>query len=73
VDVGAKADIYRLIFELAKEGISIILVSSELPEILGTSDRVLVMGEGRLCADLPNEGLTQEQVMAAAIPQAKRA
>jgi len=73
VDVGAKADIYRLIFELAKEGISIILVSSELPEILGTSDRVLVMGEGRLCANLPNENLTQEQVLAAAIPQAKRA
>jgi D-xylose transport system ATP-binding protein len=37
------------------------------------SDRVLVMSEGRLCADLPNDGLTQEQVMAAAIPQAKRA
>jgi D-xylose transport system ATP-binding protein len=73
VDVGAKADIYRLIFELALEGISIILVSSELPEILGMSDRVLVMSEGRLCADLPNDGLTQEQVMAAAIPQAKRA
>jgi D-xylose transport system ATP-binding protein len=67
VDVGAKADIYRLIFELAATGVSIILVSSELPEILGVSDRVLVMSEGQLRGDFINEGLTQEQVMAAAL------
>lgn len=67
VDVGAKADIYRLIFELAKEGVSIILVSSELPEILGMSDRVMVMSEGRLCGNFINEGLTQERILAAAI------
>ncbi|MBE1161922.1 xylose ABC transporter ATP-binding protein [Dyella sp. 7MK23] len=73
VDVGAKADIYRLIFELAAEGVSIIMVSSELPEILGVSDRVLVMSEGRLCGDFINAGLTQEQIMTAAIDGGGRA
>ncbi|MBT2117619.1 xylose ABC transporter ATP-binding protein [Dyella sp. LX-66] len=67
VDVGAKAEIYRLIFELAAQGVAILLVSSEMPEVLGMADRVLVMGEGRLRGDFPNQGLTQEQVLAAAI------
>ncbi|WNL46409.1 xylose ABC transporter ATP-binding protein [Dyella sp. BiH032] len=73
VDVGAKAEIYRLIFELAAQGVSIILVSSEMPEVLGMADRVLVMGEGRLRGDFPNQGLTQEQVLAAAIDASPRA
>ena len=73
VDVGAKAEIYRLIFELAAQGVSIILVSSEMPEVLGMADRVLVMGDGRLRGDFPNQGLTQEQVLAAAIDAAPRA
>ncbi len=63
IDVGAKYEIYKLIFKLAKQGISIIMVSSELPEILGISDRVLVMNEGRIKADLENKGLTQEMIM----------
>ncbi len=67
VDVGAKYEIYKLIMELAKEGIAIIMVSSELPEILGISDRVLVINEGILCGDFPNVGLTQEDVMGAAL------
>jgi D-xylose transport system ATP-binding protein len=67
VDVGAKAEIHRLIFELAAQGVAILLVSSEMPEVLGMADRVLVMGEGRLRGDFPNQGLTQEQVLAAAI------
>ncbi|MFC4764885.1 D-xylose ABC transporter ATP-binding protein [Dyella koreensis] len=73
VDIGAKAEIYRLIFELAAQGVSIILVSSELPEVLGLADRVLVMGEGRLRGNFPNQGLTQEQVLAAAIDAGPRA
>jgi D-xylose transport system ATP-binding protein len=73
VDVGAKAEIYRLIFELAAQGVAILLVSSEMPEVLGMADRVLVMGEGRLRGDFPNQGLTQEQVLAAAIDAAPRA
>jgi D-xylose transport system ATP-binding protein len=67
VDVGAKYEIYKLMFDLAKRGMAIVMVSSELPEVLGISDRVLVIGEGRLRGDFINEGLTQERVMAAAI------
>jgi D-xylose transport system ATP-binding protein len=67
VDVGSKYDIYQLIFSLAAQGVSIIMVSSEMPEVLGVSDRVLVMAEGQLRGDFVNEGLTQERVLAAAI------
>ncbi|WP_156226414.1 ATP-binding cassette domain-containing protein, partial [Herbaspirillum chlorophenolicum] len=69
VDVGAKAEIYRLIAALAKQGVAIIMVSSELAEVLGVSDRVLVIGEGKLRGDFVNEHLTQETVLAAAINQ----
>lgn len=69
VDVGAKYEIYKLMFELAKQGMAIIMVSSELPEVLGISDRVLVMGEGRLRGDFINDGLTQEMLLTAALDQ----
>ena len=71
VDVGAKFEIYKLILELAAQGISIIMVSSELAEVLGISDRVLVMGEGKLRGNFLNQGLTQEMVLGAAIGQVK--
>jgi D-xylose transport system ATP-binding protein len=67
VDVGAKFEIYKLMFGLARRGISIIVVSSELNEVLGVSDRVLVIGEGELRGDFINEGLTQEHILTAAI------
>jgi len=67
VDVGAKFEIYKLIQELAAEGIAVIMVSSEMPEILGISDRVLVVGEGELRGDFKNENLTQEMILSAAI------
>ena len=67
VDVGAKYEIYKLMGALAAEGVSIIMVSSELAEVLGVSDRVLVIGEGQLRGDFVNNGLTQEQVLAAAL------
>jgi len=70
VDVGAKFEIYKLMLELAAQGIAIVMVSSELAEVLGVSDRVLVMNEGRLRGDFPNQGLTQETVLAAALGQA---
>jgi len=70
VDVGSKYDIYKLMFELAAKGVAIIMVSSEMPEVLGVSDRVLVVGEGKLQGNFPNVGLTQEQVLAAAIAHA---
>ena len=70
VDVGSKYDIYKLMFELAAKGVAIIMVSSEMPEVLGVSDRVLVVGEGKLRGDFKNVDLTQEQVLAAAISHA---
>lgn len=69
VDVGAKFEIYRLMLELAAQGIAIVMVSSELAEVLGVSDRVLVMQEGRLRGDFINDGLSQETVLAAALGQ----
>jgi rhamnose transport system ATP-binding protein len=66
VDVGTKADVHRTISHLATQGLTILLISSELPEILGMSDRVLVMREGRLVAELSREEATQERVIQAA-------
>ncbi|CAG4921496.1 D-xylose ABC transporter ATP-binding protein [Paraburkholderia saeva] len=69
VDVGAKYEIYKLIFQLAQRGMAIVMVSSELPEVLGISDRVLVIGEGELRGDFINDGqtLTQEHILTAAL------
>jgi len=72
VDVGAKFEIYKLIFQLAQRGMSVVMVSSELPEVLGMSDRVLVIGEGELRGDFVNEGLTQEDILSAAIRPVQR-
>ncbi|MGL6023226.1 MAG: xylose ABC transporter ATP-binding protein [Cetobacterium sp.] len=67
IDVGARYEIYKYIFELVKKGISIILISSELPEVLGLSDRVLVMHEGEIKGVFENKNLTQEIIMETAI------
>jgi ribose transport system ATP-binding protein len=64
IDVGAKAEVHTLMSQLAQTGIGIIMISSELPEILGMSDRVLVMSEGRVAAILDREEATQEKIMA---------
>lgn len=63
VDVGAKKEIYSIINELAARGVAILMISSELPEVIGMADRVLVMHEGRLTADLPKQEMTQETIM----------
>jgi ribose transport system ATP-binding protein len=63
IDVGAKSEIYTLMNELTREGKSIIMISSELPEILRMSDRILVMSEGRLTGQLPIEQASQEAIM----------
>lgn len=63
IDIGAKSEMYDLMAQLAAEGKSIIMISSELTEIQRLSDRVVVMCEGRVTADLPIEGLTQEEIM----------
>lgn len=67
IDVGAKAEIHKLMCDLAKEGIAVIMISSELPEILGMSDRVYVMHEGDLTGEFAREEATQEKIMMAAI------
>jgi ribose transport system ATP-binding protein len=64
IDVGAKAEVHALMSELAKAGMGIIMISSELPEILGMSDRILVMHEGRVAAILDRSEATQEKIMA---------
>ncbi len=64
VDVGAKREIYALLRELAATGVGIVMVSSELPEILGMSDRILVMREGRITAQLQAAEATEERIMA---------
>ncbi|TCM53225.1 monosaccharide ABC transporter ATP-binding protein (CUT2 family) [Rhizobium sp. PP-F2F-G48] len=68
IDVGAKSEIYHLIEALAAEGRSIVVVSSELPEVIRLSDRVLVMRDGQIAAELPREGLSESVIVAHAIP-----
>ena len=63
IDVGAKREIYRQMEELAQEGVAILFVSSEMEEILGMSDRVLVMHEGRLAGELNQDQINEESVM----------
>ena len=67
IDVGAKAEVHHMINELAREGIAIIMISSDLPEVLAMSDRILVMREGRQMAIFDQEKATQEKVMTAAM------
>jgi ribose transport system ATP-binding protein len=63
VDVGAKAEIYRIMSQLADAGVALLMISSELPEIVGMSDRILVMREGQIVAELPGRTTTQEEIM----------
>ena len=67
VDIGAKADIHKILRELAKNGTSIIVISSELPEILSISDRILVMRKGCISGEFKNSNLTQEAIMEKAV------
>jgi ribose transport system ATP-binding protein len=68
IDVGAKYEMYRLISRLAAEGKAIVIISSELPEVLGISDRILVMRQGRVAGEIDNvSAATQEQVMTMAV------
>ena len=69
IDVGAKAEVHALIAHLAEQGVAIVMVSSELPEILGMSHRVLVMRQGRIAADIPRAEATEEAIMTAATGQ----
>ena len=66
IDVGTKAEVHRLISELAGQGMAILMISSELPEVLGMADRVLVVHEGRITVDVPRADATAESIMFAA-------
>ena len=66
IDIGTKAEVHRLLSQLAGEGMGILMISSELPEVLGMADRVLVMREGRISATIDRKDATAESVMRAA-------
>ena len=66
IDIGAKVEVHRIISELAASGLGIVLISSDLPEVLAMSDRILVLHEGRLTAEIPRARATEERVMFAA-------
>jgi ribose transport system ATP-binding protein len=63
IDVGAKVEIYRMMTELAQQGVAILMISSELPEVLGMSDRILVLHEGQVGGVLEREGASEEKIM----------
>jgi inositol transport system ATP-binding protein len=63
IDVGAKAEIHKLITELAVQGVAVLMISSELPEVLGMSDRILVMHEGRMTGIVDRKDATQVRIM----------
>ncbi len=71
IDVGSKAQVHRIIAQLADAGLAILVISSDLPEVLAISDRILVIAEGELVADLDPATATQETVMMAATRNAR--
>jgi rhamnose transport system ATP-binding protein len=69
IDVGAKTEVYGALSELVQEGMAVLMISSELPEVLGMADRVLVMHEGRISADISRADASEERIMSAALGQ----
>jgi ribose transport system ATP-binding protein len=67
IDVGAKAEIHRLIDELAKAGLAVVVMTSEMPELLGVSDHIIVMSNGKITGEFDKKEATQEKILAAAI------
>ncbi len=72
IDVGAKREIYALIDDLSRKGLAVLVASSELPEVLAISDRILVLAEGRMTAEFTRAEATEQAVLHAAIPRARR-
>jgi rhamnose transport system ATP-binding protein len=70
IDIGTKAEVHRLIESLAREGVAVLVISSELPEVLSLADRILVMHEGRLVAEFRHDEATEEKIVAAGTGQA---
>lgn len=71
VDVGAKAEIYQIMGNLAKQGYGIVLISSEMPEILGMSDRIVIMCNGKVTGELNKDEATQEGILELAMEKSK--
>ena len=71
VDVGSKAAIYAIMSDLAEQGLGILMISSEMPEVMNMSDRIYVMSEGRITAEFEPAGLTQDVILNAAMPKSK--
>jgi rhamnose transport system ATP-binding protein len=69
IDVGAKAEVYGALSELVQNGMAVLMISSELPEVLGMADRVLVMHEGRISAEIARADASEERIMSAALGQ----
>ena len=69
VDVGAKSEVHRMIIELAKQGSAVLLISSELPEILSLSDRILVITKGHVSGELAREEANQEKLLKLSLPE----
>jgi rhamnose transport system ATP-binding protein len=72
IDVGTKAEVHRILDELAAEGMAVLMISSELPEVLGVADRILVLHEGRLAAEIARGDATEDAIMRAATGQAAK-
>ena len=70
IDVGSKSEIYQIMDELTKQGVGIIMISSELPEVLGMSDRIMVMRQGRIVKELSRAEASEETVMQYAVGSA---
>lgn len=63
IDIGAKAEIYRIVADLARDGVALLVISSELPEVLGLADRVVVMQSGRITGELARAEATEEAIL----------
>ncbi|PWE52884.1 L-arabinose ABC transporter ATP-binding protein AraG [Metarhizobium album] len=68
IDVGAKSEIYEILYDLAAGGMAIVVISSELPEVMGITDRIMVMCQGRVAADIPRTEFDERRILAAALP-----
>jgi len=68
IDVGAKSEIYEILYELAVQGMAIVVISSELPEVMGITDRIIVMCQGRVAADIERSEFDERRILAAALP-----
>ena len=71
IDIGAKVEVHRIITELAASGLAILLISSDLPEVLAMSDRIIVLHEGRITAEIDRADASEESVMFAATAQGR--